>query len=74
MIVHVMLIDKKLEATLPAIEVLKQVRPYGSAVVVACVAVYLWNTLSARMAVFQPRPARSAGTPSLSLGPKPEEA
>jgi len=74
MIVHVMLIDKKLEATLPAIDLLKHVRPYASGVVVACVAVYLWNTLSTRIAVFQPRPARSAGTPSLSLGPKPEEA
>jgi hypothetical protein len=69
-----MLIDKKLEATLPAIDLLKHVRPYASGVVVACVAVYLWNTLSTRIAVFQPRPARSAGTPSLSLGPKPEQA
>src|SRR5262245_39509311 len=74
MIVHVMLIDKKLEATLPAIDLLKHLRPYASGVVVACVAVYLWNTISTRIAVFHPRPARLARTPSLSLGPKPEEA
>jgi Glycosyltransferase family 87 len=74
MIVHVMLIDKKLEATLPAIDLLKHLRPYGSIVVLVCVIVYLWNTLSTRIPVLQPRPARSAGTPSLSLGPKPEEA
>jgi hypothetical protein len=72
MIVHVMLIDKKLEATLPAIDVLKHVRPYASGVVLACVAIYLWNTL--RMPVFQRRAARSSEAPSLSLGPKPEEA
>ena len=33
MIVHVMLTDKKLEATLPTIDVLKHIRPYGSIVV-----------------------------------------
>jgi Glycosyltransferase family 87 len=72
MIVHVMLIDKKLEATLPAIDVLKHIRPYASVVVLACVAVYLWNTL--RMPVFQRRAARSTEAPSLSLGSEPEEA
>jgi len=74
MIVHVMLIDKKLEATLPAIDLLKHLRPYASGAVVVGVAVYLWNTLSTRNAIFQPRPARATGTRSLSLGPKPEEA
>jgi hypothetical protein len=74
MIVHVMLIDKKLEATLPAIDLLKHLRPYASGVVLACVAVYLWNTLSTRMPVFQRRAAHSARPPSLSLGPEPEEA
>jgi hypothetical protein len=72
MIVQVMLIDKKLEATLPAIDLLKHIRSYASGVVLACVAVYLWNTL--RMPVFQRRAARSAEAPSLSLGPEPKEA
>jgi hypothetical protein len=72
MIVHVMLVDKKLEGTLWAIDLLKHIRPYASVLVLAGVAVYLRNTL--RLPLFQPRPARSAGTPSLSLGPEPEEA
>jgi hypothetical protein len=72
MIVHVMLIDKKLEATLWAIDLLKHIRPYASVLVLACVAVYLWNTL--RMPVFQRRAPRPAEAPSLSLGPEPEEA
>jgi hypothetical protein len=72
MIVHVMLIDKKLEATLPAIDLLKHVRPYASGVVLVCVAVYLWNTL--RMPLFQRRAPRPAEASSLSLGPEPEEA
>jgi len=72
MIVHVMLIDKKLEATLWAIDLLKHIRPYASVLVLACVAVYLWNTL--RMPVFQRRAPRPAEAPSLSLGPEPGEA
>jgi hypothetical protein len=72
MIVSVMLIDKKLEATLWAIDLLKHIRDYASVLVLACVAVYLWKTL--RMPVFQRRAARSAAAPSLSLGPEPEEA
>ena len=72
MIVNVMLIDKKLETTLWAIDLLKQIRSCASGVVLACVAVYLWNTLP--MPVFQRRAARSARAPSLSLGPEPEEA
>jgi hypothetical protein len=72
MIVNVMLIDKKLEATLWAIDLLKQIRSCASGIVVACVAVYLWNTLG--VPVFQRRAARSTEAPSLSLGPEPEEA
>src|SRR5438309_3056241 len=72
MIVHVMLIDKKLEATLWAIDLLKHIRPYASVLVLACVAVYVWNTL--RMPVVQRRAPRPAESPSLSLGPEPEEA
>jgi Glycosyltransferase family 87 len=74
MIVQVMLVDKKLEATLPAIDVLKHLRPYGSIVVLGCVAVYLWDTISTRIPHFQHREIRSGATPSLSLGPEPEEA
>ena len=72
MIVHVMLIDKKLETTLWAIDLLKHVRGYASVLVLACVAVYLWNTLPAP--VFRRRVARPARAPSLSLRPEPEEA
>jgi len=38
------------------------------------VAVYLWNTLSTRIPVFQRRAAHSTTGPSLSLGPEPKEA
>jgi hypothetical protein len=74
MIVHVMLTDKKLEATLPTIDVLKQIRPYGSIVVLTCVAVYLWETISTRIPGFRHGEVRSGATPSLSLAPEPEEA
>jgi hypothetical protein len=74
MIVHVMLTDKKLEATLPTIDVLKHIRPYGSVVVLTCVAVYLWETISTRIPAFRQAEVRSGATPSLSLGPAPEEA
>jgi hypothetical protein len=72
MIVHVMLIDKKFETTLWAIDLLKHIRSYASVLVLACVAVYLWNTLL--MPTFQRRAPRRAEAPSLSLGPEPEEA
>src|SRR5947208_5245260 len=49
MIVHVMLIDKKLEPTLRAIDVLNDIRPYASGMVLVCVAVCLWNMLSTRI-------------------------
>ena len=74
MIVHVMLTDKKLEATLPTIDVLKHIRPYGSIVVLTCVAVYLWDTISTRIPAFRHGEVRSGATPSLSLAPEPEEA
>ncbi len=69
MIVHVMLIVKKLEATLPAIDLLKNIRPYASGLVLACVAVCLWNTLSTRSPVFQRRQADPGRVPSFSLRP-----
>ncbi len=74
MIVQVMLTDKKLEATLPTIDVLKHIRPYGSIVVLSCVAVYLWETISTRIPAFRHREVRSGATPSLSLAPELEEA
>jgi hypothetical protein len=74
MIVQVMLTDKKLEATLPTIDVLKHIRPYGSIVVLTCVAVYLWETISTRIPAFRHGEVRSGATPSLSLAPEPEEA
>jgi hypothetical protein len=74
MIVHVMLIDKKLDATLPAIDVLKHVRAYGSVVVLGCMAVYLWDTLSTRIPALRPREVRPRATPSISIRPEPEEA
>jgi len=74
MIVHVMLIDKKLEATLPAIDLLNHIRPYASGLVLACVTVCLWNMLSTRIPVLERRQADSPRVPSLSLGPEPGEA
>ncbi len=74
MIVHVMLIDKKLEPTLWAIDLLKHIRGYASVLVLSCVAVYMWNTLSTRLPVFQSRTARSARAPSLPLARDPEKA
>src|SRR6266568_4646404 len=72
MIVHVMLIDKKLDPTLHAIDVFNGVRSYASVLVLISVAVCLWNMLSARIPVFQTRRAESS-EPALSLGPAPEE-
>src|SRR5438876_1033989 len=72
MIEHVMRIDKKREGTLWAIDLLKHIRPYASVLVLACVAVYVRNTL--RLPVFERRAPRPAASPSLSLGPEPEEA
>jgi len=74
MIVHVMLIDKKLDPTLRAIDVLQGVRPYASGVVLACVAVYFCDALRVRIPVLQRGSAKAARAPSLSLGPEPEEA
>jgi hypothetical protein len=74
MIMHVMLIDKKLDATLRTIDLLHVIRPYASALVLASVAVYLWDALGLRIPVYQRVPDKSATAPSLSLGPKPEEA
>jgi hypothetical protein len=55
MIVHVMLIDKKLETTLRVVDMLHWVRPYASGLLLACVAVCLWDTVSTRVPGFQRR-------------------
>jgi hypothetical protein len=75
MIVHVMLVDKKLETTLRVVDLLHGVRPYASGLLLACVAVCLWDTVSTRVPGFQRRrgQSRAEEMPALSLGPAPEE-
>jgi hypothetical protein len=74
MIVHVMLVDKKLDATLRAIDVLDRIRPYASVLVLVCVAVYSWDAFGWRIPVFRRGVAKTATAHSLPLGPEPEEA
>jgi hypothetical protein len=74
MIFHVMLIDKKLDATLRTIDVLDGLRPYASGLVLACVAIYLWCALALRIPALQRGDAKTATATALSLGPEPEEA
>jgi hypothetical protein len=74
MIVHVMLIDKKLDGTLGAIDLLQSIRPYASGLVLACVAVYFWCALAPRIPALQRKDAKTATARSLPLGPEPEEA
>ena len=73
MIAHVMLIDKKLDATLGAIEFLNGLRPYASGLVLVCVAVCLWDALPVRLPMFQSRRYRWLEPASLSLGTAAEE-
>src|SRR5436190_13312677 len=74
MIVHVMLVDKKLDATLRAIDVLRDIRPYASVLMLVCVALYFWDALGWRIPAFRRGAVKTATAPSLSLGPEPEEA
>jgi hypothetical protein len=74
MIAHVMLIDKKLDATLGAVEFLNGLRPYASVLVLACVAVCLWDALPVRLPMFQSRRYRWLEPASLSVGVTAEEA
>jgi hypothetical protein len=74
MIVHVMLIDKKLDGTLGAIDLLQGIRPYASGLVLACVAAYFWCALALRIPALQREDAKTATARSLPLGPEPEEA
>jgi hypothetical protein len=69
MIVHVMLIDKKLDPTLRTIDVLDGIRPYASGLVLVCVALYFWDALAWRVPA-----VRTATAPTLSLEPELEEA
>src|SRR5438876_8610419 len=74
MIAYVMLVDKKLDATLRAIDVLDGIRPYGSILVLVCVAIYFWNALGWRIPAFRRGVVRTATAHPLPLGPEPEEA
>ncbi len=74
MIAHVMLMDKKLPATLPALDVLDRARISGSCVVLLCVAFYFWEVLSTRLPVIQTRRERSRDPVSLLLDHAAEEA
>ena len=74
MIVHVMLVDKKLDATLRAIDVLHSIRPYASVLMLVCVAFYFWDALGLRVPAFRRGAVKTATSPSLSLGAEPEEA
>jgi len=74
MIVHVMLIDKKLDATLRAIDVLDGIRAYGSVLVLVCVAVYFWDALGWRIPAFRRGVVKTGTAHPLPLGPEPEEA
>src|SRR6266540_3327989 len=74
MIVHVMLVDKKLDATLHAIDVLHGIRPYASVFVLVCVALYFWDALGWRIPAFRRGVVKTATATSLSLRPEPEEA
>jgi hypothetical protein len=74
MIVHVMLIDKKLDPTLRAIDVLDGIRPYASGLVLVCVALCFWDTLGWRIPAFRRGAVRTTTAPALSLEPEPEEA
>jgi len=71
MIVHVMLIDKKLETTLRVVDLLHSVRPYASGLFLACVAICLWEAVSTRVPVFQPsrRESSAEEMPQLSFEP-----
>jgi len=74
MIVHVMLVDKKLDATLRAIDVLHDIRPYASVLVLLCVALYFWDALGWQMAASRREALKTATARPLSIGPEPEEA
>jgi hypothetical protein len=61
MIVHVMLVDKKLDPTLRAIDVLHDIRPYASVLVLGCVALYFWDALGWRIPAFRRGAVKTPG-------------
>lgn len=72
MILHVMLLDKKLPATMPAIDLLNRIQPYAAVLILACVALFLWE-MGARGPLFR-RPARRSETREpILLGAAPEQ-
>ena len=74
MIMHVMLIDKKLDSTLRTIDLLNSIRPYASGLVLACAAICLWDAIALRIPVFRRESAKDTTARSLPLSPEPEEA
>ena len=74
MIVHVMLVDKKLDSTLRTIDVLHGIGPYASGLVLVCIAVYFWHAIGVCIAPVRRGAAKTATAPPLSLEPEPEEA
>jgi hypothetical protein len=74
MIIHVMLVDKKLDATLRAIDVLDGIRLYASVLVLLCVVLYFWDALGWRIPALRRRAAKAVTTHSVPLGPEPKEA
>lgn len=74
MIFHVMLIDKKLDATLRTIDVLHGIRPYASGLVLVCVGFYFMDALGVRIPGLRGAAAKAPAPPGLSLGVEPEEA
>ncbi len=74
MIVHVMLIDKKLDPTLRAIDVLHGIRLYASVLVLVCVALYFWDALGWWMPALRRGAVKTRTARPLALGPEPEEA
>ncbi|HEY1770542.1 MAG TPA: hypothetical protein VGG02_09850 [Chthoniobacterales bacterium] len=76
MIAHVLMIDKKLDSTLSAIDFLNRVQPIASWILLACVAIYFREILSTRAPLF---PRRRLETTSekpvpLTLAATAEEA
>lgn len=67
MIAHVMLIDKKLHATLPIIAALNVARPWASWIVLICVALCFCEALSTRAPLFRSRPRAAIKLPELNL-------
>src|SRR5262249_30867273 len=65
MIVHVMLVDKKIEATLRAIDVLHGIRTYASMRVIVCVALYFDHALGLRIPAGRSGAVKTATAPSL---------